>query len=73
MLGQLVETQKKSITDNDVPTVQLEKTIIVNSIIPCPNLCYFYNASGIIDGKKLSSFLGSDIDKVVGWYKFKHG
>lgn len=67
------ETQEREIcttTDNE-QMIRIERTIRINSVIPCPQTCYFYNGIGKIDGMKLQSLLGDEASKVVAWYKFK--
>lgn len=71
LLGAYIEKQTQTITDNDKPSIRLEKIIKVNSAIPCPKTCYFYDGLGNVDKDKLKSFLGLQALKIVGWYKYK--
>ncbi|GJQ86234.1 Pez [Trypoxylus dichotomus] len=75
LLGEIIEKKTNTITDNDEQITKIDRTIKINSAIPCPKLGYFYDAAGRIDEKKINSFLGgvkAHQMKVIAWYKFKH-
>ncbi|CAH1119091.1 unnamed protein product [Phaedon cochleariae] len=71
LIGEIVEKETKTITDNDQQQVNITKTIKINSAIPCPYSHFFYSGSGKLHKEKLSDFLGTHVDRVVAWYKYQ--
>lgn len=70
LLGEVCQREVCTTTDNE-QIIHIERTVKIDSVIPCPKTCYFYNAVGQVNTKKLKEFLGKQFDKVVAWYKFK--
>ncbi|KAL3277183.1 hypothetical protein HHI36_012534 [Cryptolaemus montrouzieri] len=71
LLGDIIEKETKTITDNDQQQTYNTKVIKINAVVPCPRTSYFYNSVGKINEAKLKSFLGNNFGKVVAWYKYK--
>lgn len=69
-MGEVCQREVCTTTDNE-QIINIERTVKIDSVIPCPKTCYFYNAIGQVNSKKLKDFLGKQFDKVVAWYKFK--
>lgn len=70
-MGDILHKETKTITDNDQQQINVSKNIQIKAVLPCPQQHYFYNGTGKIDKNKVKDFLGDQIDKVVGWYKFQ--
>lgn len=73
MLGDIVKKKISKITDHEQIQVETIETIQINSVIPCPQISYFYDAVGRVNCQKLKDFLGSQYNKVVSWYIYKTG
>lgn len=71
LLGEIIRKETKIITDNDQQQINVSKTIKINSVMPCPQNHYFYNATGKINKDKIKSFLGNQFSQVVAWYKYQ--
>ncbi|XP_056643971.1 BRISC complex subunit FAM175B-like [Diorhabda sublineata] len=71
LLGEIIRKETKIITDNDQHQINVSKTIKINSVMPCPQNHYFYNATGKINKDKIKDFLGNQFSEVVAWYKYQ--
>ncbi|XP_017774836.1 PREDICTED: BRISC complex subunit FAM175B-like [Nicrophorus vespilloides] len=72
LLGDVITKEKRTITDNDQEVVNIERIVKINSILPLPNLAYFYDNSGNVNRDKIKEFVGDQMPRVVSWFKFKH-
>lgn len=71
LLGKKHARKVHKITDHDEPIETTQWEIHINSVVPCPKLASFYNASGDIMKDSVVSILNDLYDNVVGWYTFK--
>lgn len=71
LLGEVLHKETKTITDNDQQQINISKTIIIKSVLPCPQKHFFYNGTGKIDRNRIKGLLGDQFNKVVAWYKFQ--
>lgn len=71
LLGKKHARKVHKITDHDEPIETIQWEIHINSVVPCPKLASFYNASGDIMKDSVASILNDLYDDVVGWYTFK--
>ncbi|XP_018330479.1 BRISC complex subunit FAM175B-like [Agrilus planipennis] len=71
LLGEIAVTERSKVTDADQEVVSIDKVIRINSILPCPQQCSFYNRAGKVDIQRLNELLGENATKVVAWYKYK--
>ena len=71
LLGEFVEKETKTITDNDQQQINIARTIRIKCAVPCPQFFRFYDGVGRINVEKIRTFLGDLAPKVVAWYKYK--
>ncbi|XP_044258234.1 BRISC complex subunit FAM175B-like [Tribolium madens] len=72
LLGEIIEKETKTITDNDLRQVHISREIRFNGSIPWPDPCYFHNQAGKVNAEKIKNFLGDLTPRVLAWYKYKH-
>lgn len=71
LLGDVIYNETKKVTDSDHQVLNKEQIIKINSIIPCPQQFYFYDAAGKVDANKIKRLLGEQYTNLMGWYSFK--
>lgn len=71
MLGEYVKNEVKTITDNDRPSITIEKIVKIHTVLPCLETSFFYNGAGTIDKDKLKKFLKKHVPQVMGWYRYR--
>ncbi|GLV44226.1 hypothetical protein CBL_12478 [Carabus blaptoides fortunei] len=70
LLGDTHVVLKSTVTDADSHNVHTRKFVNVKAIVACPSTCLFYNCAGQIDKEKLKAIIGSQMNVVVGWFKY---
>lgn len=70
-MGELVEKETRTITDNDQRQVNVARILKINSCMPCPMPCYFYDGVGRVDMDKVKNFLGCLFPKLIAFYRYK--
>lgn len=66
-----MEKETRTITDNDQRQVNVARILKINSCMPCPTPCYFYDGIGRVNMDKVKKFLGHLAPKLIAYYKYR--
>lgn len=72
-MGELVKKETQTITDNEQRQVNVARILKINSCMPCPTPCYFYDGVGRVNIDKVKNFLGCLSPKLIAFYRYNYG
>lgn len=69
LLGSVENHISEHISDSQICNEKMETTISISSFLPCTMIGSFYSGAGELNNEKLSGFLGTSFQNVIGWYR----
>ncbi|XP_042228662.1 BRCA1-A complex subunit Abraxas 1-like isoform X2 [Homarus americanus] len=69
LLGQVQSHISEHISDSQICNEKMETVINLSSFLPCTMIGTFYSGAGALNNEKLTNYLGSNLQRVIGWYR----
>ncbi|XP_069954314.1 BRCA1-A complex subunit Abraxas 1-like isoform X3 [Cherax quadricarinatus] len=69
LLGQVQSHISEHISDSQICNEKMETVINLSSFLPCTMIGTFYSGAGVLNHEKLTKYLGSNMEHIIGWYR----